>query len=55
MTKRILSAVLCVCIGLLGTLGCEKKSKEEKALEDAAKKVEKAADSAADKAKDALD
>ena len=55
MRKKILSAVLCVCFGLLGTLGCEKKSKEEKALEDTAKKVEKGAESAADKAEDALD
>lgn len=55
MKKTILSVILCVCFGLLGTLGCEKKSKEEKAIGDATKQVEKAADKAASKAEDMVD
>ena len=42
MRKRIISAILCVVVGMFCTLGCEKQSDEEKAAKDAAKKVDKA-------------
>ena len=55
MKKRLLLATLCVCIGLFCSLGCEKKSKEEKALADTVEKVEKAADDTATAAEKAMD
>ena len=44
MKKKILVAGICLLFGLFCTLGCEKKSKEEKAADDVVKKVEKSAD-----------
>ena len=55
MKKRLLSAILCVCVGLFCSLGCEKKSKEETSLSDTVKTVEKAADDAATAAEKAVD
>ena len=55
MKKRIIAAILCVTFALFGTLGCEKKPDEEKALGDAAKKVEATADKAADAAEEAVE
>ena len=55
MRKKILSAILCVCFGLLGTLGCEKKSKEEQVVKDATESVKEAAETAADETEDFLE
>ena len=41
MKKRVLVSVLCLVFGLLCALGCEKKSEEEKVLDDLTKQLDK--------------
>ena len=43
MKKRILVGGVCLLFVLFYTLGCEKKSKEEKTVSDVTKQVDKAA------------
>ena len=41
MKKKILTAGICMLFCLFCTLGCEKKSEEQKTVEDMTKQVEK--------------